>query len=102
MTFFSTATAEPTAVAPSPLVCSLPDLPAPSLPPSSQEEWKRSSASIDDTVYGLAWQGQHLVAVTSSGEVRIWNVPSTNDDHEDMNQVERLEIFQKQRRPVFK
>jgi len=101
--FFSTApAAAPLAVAPSPLVCSIPDLPAPSLSPSCEEEWKRFSASKDDAVvYGLAWRGQHLAAVTSSGQVCIWNVP-TRDEDEDMDQVEILEIFQKQRHPAVK
>jgi hypothetical protein len=102
MTFFSAATAVTTPVAPSPVVCSLPDLPAPALPPSCEEEWKRSASSTENTViYGLAWHRQHLVAATFSGIVCIWNVPPTVDD-EDMDEIEMKEMFEKHRRPVVK
>jgi hypothetical protein len=94
MATFSTASMELTPMIPSPTVCSIPDLPIPSVSPSCEEEWKRAAALNSGgscVVYGLAWQEQHLVAVTSTGQVCIWKVPTIDDD---LDEVEELEIFQ--------
>ena len=102
MAFFSSAAMETTPVTATPIVCRLPDLPAPSLPPTCEEVWKRSASSIEDTViYGLAWHERHLVAVTSSGEVCIWDVPPSGDD-EEMDETEIKKMLEKHRCPVVK
>lgn len=100
MAFFSTKMATCPVEAPQ-IVCSLPDLPAPSLSPSCAEEWKCCASSDDTVIYGLAWHERHLVAVTSSGEVCIWDVPPSNEN-EEMDEIEMKEVFEKHRHPVVK
>lgn len=102
MTSFFAAPSAPTAVAQTPLVCSIPDLPPPSIPLPCSDEWKGFTDSNKDAViFGLAWKDQHLIAVTSTGHVCIWNVPNAEDE-EEMDEVERLQVFQKQRLPIVK
>lgn len=107
MAFFSTAPAAPTAIVSPPTVCSIPDLPAPSISSTCEEEWKRATALNSSggicchVVYGLAWHEQHLVAVTSTGQVCVWKVP-TLDENEELDEIEQLELFQKYRLPLVK
>jgi hypothetical protein len=102
MTFFSTAPSAASSLKPSPLVCEIPNLPAPSILPTCQEEWNRfASSNVDTVVHSLAWHGQHLAAVTSSGNVCLWNIPNTWDE-DDLDQVEQMELYEKIRRPLVK
>lgn len=104
MAFFSAALTERNAVVPSPVVCSLPNLSAPSIAPSCEEEWRRLEAANNHAViYGLDWHEQHLVAVTSSGHVCIWNVPAASDNEDDdMDQEQVMKEFADKSRPLVR
>ena len=92
----------PTKVMTTPTICSIPDLPAPSISPSCQEEWKRiNDCNESCVVYSLAWHEHYLVAVTSHGQVCIWNVPTLNQE-EDLDPMEEMELFQKRRLALVK
>ena len=85
------------------LVYQLPSLPSPSLLPSYEEEWEKNTSNSGTalSISGLAWHNQYLVAVTSSGDVCIWDVPVESDSY-DYDELMYAEILKSRQEPVLK